>query len=195
MADQWNWAHVTRAGEPTEASAGVSGLLFTAINTNSCSRKAWLSPGEVDDRFAGLPLVPTLRSILESNEVLAEVYQHLPDQRRAEGRLFARVSALLRISKETALDPHDDLSRLPLITRNVLRDPLGATDPSRVGAAPHHRHRPGRQRRTSSPRPAGRHGICQPSNDPCAPDHRRPHARTNTVRDAPRTRHPPMKQP
>ncbi len=133
VADQWSWAHLSRAREPTEASAEVSGRLFAAINTNLRSRNTWLSPGDVDDRFAGVPLVPMLRSILESNEILAEVYQHLPDQLRAEGRLFARVTALLRISKETALDPNGDPSRLPLITRNVLRDPLGRLTPAAHG--------------------------------------------------------------
>jgi len=92
-----------------------------------------VKPGGVDDRFAGVPLVPMLRSILESNEILAEVYQHLPDQLRAEGRLFARVTALLRLSKETALDPNEDPSRLPIITRNVLRDPLGRLTPAAHG--------------------------------------------------------------
>ena len=133
MADQWSWAHLSRAREPTEASAEVSGRLFAAINTNLRSRNTWLSPGDVDDRFAGVPLVPMLRSILESNEILAEVYQHLPDQLRAEGRLFARVTALLRISKETGLYPNGDPSRLPLITRNVLRDPLGRLTPAAHG--------------------------------------------------------------
>lgn len=134
MAEQWSWAQVTHSREPTQASADVSRTLFATIDTDlRGNRTRWLSPGDVDNRFAGVPLVPMLRTILESNEILAEVYQHLPDQLRAEGRLFARVTALLRLSKETALDPNEDPSRLPIITRNVLRDPLGRLTPAAHG--------------------------------------------------------------
>jgi len=93
----------------------VSRTLFAAIDTDLRSnRTRWLSPGDVDDRFAGISLVPMLRTILESNEILADVYQHLPDQLQAEGRLRAPATALLQIYKETALDPDEDPSRLPV---------------------------------------------------------------------------------
>jgi len=134
VADQWTWAQVTRARDATAADVAVSRNLFAAIDTDLRSnRHAWLAPGEVDNRLAGTALVPMLRTILESNEILAEVYQQLPDQLQSEGRLRARATALLQIYKETALDPTEDPSRAPFDLRHLVSDRLRPLTPAAHG--------------------------------------------------------------
>ena len=134
MAEQWSWAQVTHSREPTQASADVSRTLFATIDTDlRGNRTRWLSPGDVDNRFAGVPLVPMLRTILESNEILAEVYQQLPDQLHAEGRLRAPGSVLLKIYRETALNPSENPSRLPIDPRYLARNQLQRLTPAAHG--------------------------------------------------------------
>ncbi len=74
-----------------------------------------------------------LRTILESNEILAEVYQELPDQLQAEGRLRAPASALLQIYRESALAPSKDPSRIPIDLRHVVQDRLRPLTPAARG--------------------------------------------------------------
>lgn len=126
MAEQWRWAQVTRSREPTEADAETSRALFTAIDTDLRRRNSWLGPDEVNKRFAGEPLVPMLRTILESNEILAEVHQQLPGQLQAQGRLRAPAATLLQIYRETAHDP----SRLTIDPRHLLGDQLRPLTPA-----------------------------------------------------------------
>lgn len=134
IAGQWSWAHVRLATEHTQAGVGASRTLFAAIDTDLRSKdNMWLGPADIDTRFAGQPLVPMLRTILESNEILAEIYQHLPDQLQAEGRLRAPASALLHIYKETALDPNQDPSRLPIDLRHLVKDQMRPLTPAAHG--------------------------------------------------------------
>jgi len=100
VSDQWSWLRTPDAPRATPATARVSRDLFTALEATTRTGRSWSSPSQVADRLSGVPVVPLLRTITESSEALADIYQQLPDELRATGRLLAPTRILAQINAE-----------------------------------------------------------------------------------------------
>jgi len=100
VSDQWSWVRTPDAPRATPMTTRGSGALFTALEANTRTGRTWASPSQVADRLSGVPLAPLLRTITEGSEVLADIYQQLPDELRATGRLLAPTRILAQINAE-----------------------------------------------------------------------------------------------